>query len=139
MHLCLYQLLNKNKTTAHIDFNLVVLKKLPFFVLSRVMRMIRFIVFIQFWSSIEWRYKSCQYFKLCFSCILGRGNQHRSKSSVPCEICTKVFPSASKLASHMRTHTGEKPFKCPVCGKDFSQKGTLKTHMIVHMERNSLF
>ncbi len=45
-----------------------------------------------------------------------------------CPICSKGFRSVSKLARHMRTHTGEKPFKCDVCEKSFSDSSALTLH-----------
>jgi uncharacterized Zn-finger protein len=36
------------------------------------------------------------------------------------------------LQSHMRMHSGQRPFDCTVCGKSFSQESNLKTHMIIH-------
>ena len=46
-----------------------------------------------------------------------------------CSFCQKVCISASQLAKHILSHTGEKPFKCHVCNKAFSQKSHATFHL----------
>ncbi|XP_018572870.1 zinc finger protein 708-like [Anoplophora glabripennis] len=59
----------------------------------------------------------------------------KEKTVFRCTICTKHFPVPSKLRSHMRTHTGEKPFKCDVCNKSFGTAGSLKDHGYLHTNK----
>ena len=46
-----------------------------------------------------------------------------------CVICNVVMKSSGLIRSHLRTHTGEKPFNCPICNYSFSRKENLKRHL----------
>ncbi|XP_050712275.1 zinc finger and SCAN domain-containing protein 12-like [Eriocheir sinensis] len=46
-----------------------------------------------------------------------------------CEQCGKSFVYRGKLASHMRSHTGEKPYTCHACPSTFTQRSNLTAHV----------
>ncbi|XP_067099565.1 zinc finger protein 770-like [Osmerus mordax] len=54
-----------------------------------------------------------------------------------CTVCSKSFPSASKLERHHFTHTGQKPFTCTVCDKGFRQSVHLKKHIETHTGKSN--
>ena len=54
-------------------------------------------------------------------------HSHREKS-FECTHCSKRFVSNADLKTHMRSHTGIKPFQCE-CGKSYYQRSLLVDHI----------
>ncbi|XP_055769261.1 neurotrophin receptor-interacting factor homolog isoform X3 [Salvelinus fontinalis] len=57
---------------------------------------------------------------------------HTGEKPYGCSHCTKRFSHSHQLKMHERVHTGEKPFQCVYCGKCFTQSGHMKKHLLVH-------
>ncbi|RCH77836.1 hypothetical protein CU098_004749 [Rhizopus stolonifer] len=51
-----------------------------------------------------------------------------------CTVCPKRFTRPSSLATHMHSHTGEKPYECEHdgCGRRFSVVSNLRRHAKIH-------
>ena len=59
---------------------------------------------------------------------LFRKRKHLNIFPHKCPQCPKSFFTKQELASHIRTHTGEKPFRCEICFKFFARVYHLKRH-----------
>uniref|UniRef100_A0A8C4N2G9 C2H2-type domain-containing protein n=1 Tax=Eptatretus burgeri TaxID=7764 RepID=A0A8C4N2G9_EPTBU len=63
-------------------------------------------------------------------------NEERAKfNGGPCPHCGKKSSGSSILSflSHIRTHTGSKPFHCTICNFSAAQLGDIRTHVKRHL------
>ncbi|TMS01351.1 Gastrula zinc finger protein XlCGF49.1 [Larimichthys crocea] len=57
---------------------------------------------------------------------------HSGERPYRCTVCGKSFGRRATLVRHVRSHTGEKPFSCTYCGRSFVEKGNLTVHLRTH-------
>ncbi|XP_046404755.1 zinc finger protein 497-like [Ischnura elegans] len=64
--------------------------------------------------------------------FMGRAGE-RNKAGYECPHCGKRISRRFDFESHLRIHSGIKPFECHVCHATFNLKKRLKAHMNVHL------
>ncbi|KAK5621293.1 hypothetical protein CRENBAI_010539 [Crenichthys baileyi] len=57
---------------------------------------------------------------------------HTGIKPYPCSICGKSFPRPGALRRHKRIHSGERPYICEFCGKTFTESTSLTAHVRNH-------
>lgn len=62
--------------------------------------------------------------------------RHTGERPFPCtwEGCKWKFSRSDELVRHMRSHSGDKPFHCTTCSKRFARSDHLKKHLRVHQK-----
>ena len=55
--------------------------------------------------------------------------KHTGEKPYQCNICERRFAASNTLVAHQRTHTGDRPYKCTQCDKTFTQNSHRSTHV----------
>ncbi|CAL4061180.1 unnamed protein product, partial [Meganyctiphanes norvegica] len=66
--------------------------------------------------------------------IIEQNNYKEIERKFVCNECPTAFYTQAKLNTHLRIHTGVKPYVCDECGKAFNQACNLKAHKQIHTD-----
>nr|XP_037273121.1 zinc finger protein OZF-like [Rhipicephalus microplus] len=76
--------------------------------------------------------RQCTYVTKYSANIKTHLRKHTGERPFQCHLCPAAFVRDRNLAGHIRTHTGERPYSCDVCSASFSERSNLKRHMHTH-------
>ncbi|XP_069165981.1 zinc finger protein Xfin [Procambarus clarkii] len=60
-----------------------------------------------------------------------------SNKTKTCDICKQSY-TINYFRSHLRCHTGERPYTCNLCGETFRQKAHMHSHQLRHSREKSV-
>ena len=66
------------------------------------------------------------------------GGDQPTKRKHQCHICNKLFPNSFRLKTHVRVHTGEKPYKCEPCSQAFADRSNFVKHQQTKTHKNKV-